>query len=75
MKTSLATFAVAFAMSFVLAGCAGTSPDPGADHNHPASPHAAASPVPPLEAGLLNLTNATVAPVTAAPTEHQHGDK
>ncbi len=77
MKTFLTNCAVALATSLLLAGCAGTTPAPApdADHNHPADPHAAASPVPRLEAGLLNLTNMTVAPAAAAPAEHKHGDK
>ena len=74
MKTFLKIRAVAFAASLLLAGCAGTPSAPDADHNHPASPHAAVSPVPRLETGLLNLTNVVVAPA-AAPAEHKHGDK
>ena len=75
MKTFLTFRAVALAASLLLAGCAGTTPAPDADHNHPASPHAAVSSVPPLETGLLNLTNVTVAPAAAAPAEHKHGGK
>lgn len=75
MKNTLTIGAVAFAASLLLAGCAGTPPSPDANHNHPANPHAAASSVPPLETGLLTLTNGTVAPSAAASVEHQHGDK
>ncbi len=75
MKTFLTNRAAALSASLLLAGCAGTTPAPDADHNHPANPHAGASPVPRLETGLLNLTNMTVIPTAAALTTHQHGDK
>ena len=77
MKTFLNLRTVAFAAVLLLAGCAGTPTAPDADHNHPANPHATASPVPRLETGLLSLTNAAVGPAAAASAEHghKHGDQ
>ena len=57
-----------------LAGCVSTPPRPDASASHPANPQAAASPVPPLQPGLLAITNIVmVTPVTNAPGEHEHG--
>lgn len=67
---------MALAASLLLAGCAGTPAAPDADHRHPANAHAEASPVPPLETGLLSLTNVVAQPTTPLPEpEHQHGHK
>jgi hypothetical protein len=60
-----------------LAGCAGTQTDPSAAHNHPANAHAETSPLPALDAELLNLTNTVAAkpPAARAGPEHQHDHK
>jgi hypothetical protein len=57
-----------------LCGCASAPESPDSSASHPANPQAARSPVPPLQAGLLAITNVVmVKPVTEAPPEHQHG--
>jgi PBP1b-binding outer membrane lipoprotein LpoB len=61
------------ALALALAGCASTSAPPDAAATHPANPNATASPVPPLQPGLLALTNIVmVNPGTESAPEHQH---
>jgi len=58
----------------VFAGCVSTPLSPDWSASHPANPHAAQSPVPPLQPGLLAITNMVmVKPVTEPAPEHQHG--
>lgn len=62
------------ALPLALAGCASTPASPEAAANHPANAHAASSPVPAFQTGLLAITNMTMAkPVTEPVPEHQHG--
>lgn len=77
MNIRSTVFAVTLATSLVFAGCAGTPAPPDASPGHPANARAAASLLPPLETGLLDLTNAAVAqPATSQPElEHEHGHK
>ena len=60
-------------VGLLLAGCVGAPFVPDASATHPANPHAAASPIPPFETGLLSLTNLAVptAPSGGEPG-HQH---
>lgn len=63
------------AATALVAGCATPpmSAEPGLDH--PANPHAAASPIPPLETGLLTPVAAGIpsgAPKVTEP-RHRHG--
>ena len=61
-------------LALTLAGCVSTPMPPDSSASHPANPQAASSPVPPLQPGLLAITNMVmVKPVTNAPPEHQHG--
>ena len=61
-------------VAIALGGCVSTPPPPDLPASHPANPQAAQSPVPPLQPGLLAITNIVmVKPVTNAPPEHQHG--
>ncbi len=61
-------------VAVALVGCVSTAPPPDSSASHPANSQATASPVPPLEPGLLAITNMVmVKPVTNAPPEHQHG--
>jgi len=59
--------------SLLLAGCVGAPVVPDSSPTHPANPHAAKSPIPPFETGLLSLTNlaAPTAPSGEEPG-HQH---
>ena len=77
MKTRFTVCTVTLATSLLFAGCAGTPAAPDASPGHPANAHAATSPLPPLETGLLGLTNAVVAqPSVSQPApEHEHGHK
>ena len=59
--------------ALALGGCVGKPIPPDSSVLHPGNPHAAASPVPPMQAGLLSLTNlAMVKPGNNAAAEHQH---
>ena len=61
-------------LALAVAGCVSTPLPPDSSASHPANPQAASSPVPPLQPGLLAITNMVmVKPVTNAPPEHQHG--
>ena len=61
-------------VAVALAGCVSAPTPPDSSASHPANPHAAASPVEPLQPGLLAITNMVMLkPVTNAPPEHQHG--
>ena len=61
-------------VAVALAGCVSTPMPPDSSASHPANPQAAASPVPPLQPGLLAITNMVmVKPVTEPAPEHQHG--
>lgn len=67
-------FPVSIFVAVALAGCVSTSPPPDSSASHPANPHAATSPVTPLQPGLLAITNMVmVKSVTNAPPEHRHG--
>lgn len=62
------------ALPLALTGCVSTPASPDASTTHPANAHAEASPVPPLQPGLLAITNLVkVKPVTKPAPEHQHG--
>ena len=69
--------AVAF-LSLLLAGC-GSPGQLELGPNHPATPQAAASPIAPLETGLLSSSNQLRTPSTASPEavghnhDHQEG--
>lgn len=66
-------FPLSILVSVALAGCVST-PSPDSSTSHPANPQAASSPMPPLQPGLLAITNMVmVKPMTNAPPEHQHG--
>lgn len=68
------SFSLAIIGAFALAGCVSAPSSPDLATSHPASPQAAASPVPPLQPDLLTITNlVTLKPTTKAPPEHQHG--
>ncbi len=61
------------ALSLALTGCISTPASPDSSTTHPANANADASPVPPLQPGLLAVTNAVmVKPVPAPASEHQH---
>ncbi len=61
-------------LALAVAGCATTPAPQDSSASHPANPQAAASPLPPLQPGLLAITNMVmVKPVTNPPPEHQHG--
>ena len=67
-------FPLSILVSVALAGCVSTPSPPDSSASHPANPQATASPVTPLQPGLLAITNMVmVKPVTNVPTEHQHG--
>jgi hypothetical protein len=62
------------ALPLALTGCAGTPASPDSSATHPANAHADVSPMPPLQPGLLAVTNmVTVKPVTTPAPGHQHG--
>ena len=66
-------FPLSILVSVALAGCVST-PSPDSSTSHPANPQAASSPMPPLQPGLLAITNMVmVKTMTNAPPEHQHG--
>lgn len=61
-------------LALAVAGCVSAPAPPDSSVSHPGNPHAAASPVPPLQPGLLAITNIVmVKPVSKAPPEHHHG--
>lgn len=61
------------ALPMALAGCASTPASPDTAANHPANAHAASSSVPPLQTGLLAITNMVIVkPVTEPVPDHQH---
>lgn len=62
------------ALPLALAGCASTPASPDSAVTHPANAHAASSALPPLQPGLLAITNMVmVKPVTEPAPEHQNG--
>ena len=62
------------ALPLALIGCVSTPASPDSSTTHPANAHADTSPVPPLQPGLLSITNMVmVKPVTTPAPEHQHG--
>lgn len=62
------------ALPLALTGCVGTPASPDSAATHPANAHADASPMPPLQPGLLAVTNMVmVKPVASPAPEHQHG--
>ena len=76
MKILSITVALALGTSILLIGCAGTSNAPDSDFRHPAHANAEASPMPPLETGLLSLTNVAAQPNSPQPEpENQQGHK
>jgi len=76
MKRSIATLLAGVGSAAVFAGCVSTPLSPDLSAAHPANPHAAQSPVPPLQPGLLAITNRVmVKPVTEPAPEHHHVKK
>ncbi len=74
MRRPIATILTVGCSAAVFAGCVSTPLSPDWSASHPANPHAAQSPVPPLQPGLLAITNMVmVKPVTEPAPEHQHG--
>ena len=74
MRLSIATIVAGVCSAAIFAGCVSTPPSPDLSASHPANPYAAQSPVPPLQPGLLAITNMVmVKPVTEPAPEHQHG--
>jgi hypothetical protein len=62
------------ALPLAIAGCAITPASPDGASNHPANAHAASSPLPAFQTGLLAITNMVmVKPVTEPAPQHQHG--
>lgn len=62
------------ALPLAIAGCASTPASPDSAVTHPANAHAASSPLPPLQPGLLSITNMVeVKLVTEPAPEHQPG--
>ncbi len=74
MRRPIATILAGGCSAAFFAGCVSTPLSPDWSASHPANPHAAQSPVPPLQPGLLAITNMVmVKPVTEPAPEHQHG--
>ena len=57
------------ALPLALAGCAGTAASPDAATTHPANPRAVSSPVPPLQPGLLAITNMVIVGPVSEPAK------
>jgi hypothetical protein len=74
MKRSIGIILAGVCSAAVFAGCVSTPPSPDLSASHPANPHAAQSPVPPVQPSLLAITNIVMAnPVTGPTPEHHHG--
>ena len=62
------------ALALALTGCFSMPAPPDSSTTHPANAHTDASPVPPLQPGLLAITNKVMAKPVATPApEHPHG--
>lgn len=57
-----------------LTGCVSTPPPPDSSASHPANPQGIVSPLPPLQPGLLAITNVVMLKAITGPAPgHQHG--